>query len=154
MKRKSLSIILALLIFTLFLSGCTTLFKEPTVEVSDIELATINATDLQVNVTLDVQNPNFFGVTFQKITADVYYLHDDYKPLSHIEKENVEISSGENLVVLPVSAKNADLIRAGFRFILSGEITIKVEGIAEPSFFGISPHIPFNETKTISLPRF
>lgn len=153
MKRNYLVILLIIMVIALFLSGCTALFREPTVQVGTIDLVDINATDLNLNVTLDIENPNPFGVMFQEITADVYYLHDDeWQILSHIEKKGIDIKSGGNTVILPVSAKNIDLIKAGFRFITSGEITVKVEGIAEPSFFGISPKIPFNQTKKIQLP--
>ncbi|PWR70796.1 hypothetical protein DLD82_14995 [Methanospirillum stamsii] len=150
---KKICLLIFLLISTLLLCGCTALFKEPTVDVSSVDLASINATDLCLDVTLAIDNPNPFGVLFQKINANVTYLQNGkWEPLSYIEKADVDISSGENTLLLPVSAKNADLIKAGFRFLISGEITVKVEGTAEPTFFGFSPKIPFNQTRTIQLP--
>ena len=151
--RKTYTVLLpGILIAAIFLCGCSALFQEPTITVGSVELAYINATDLGLDVTLNMNNPNAFGVTFQKITANVSYLKDDnWEPLSHVESENVNIETGESTVLLPVSAKNADLIKAGFQVLIQGEITIQVEGIAQPSFFGLAPEIPFSKTKTIPI---
>jgi len=120
--------------------------------VESIDLAYINATDLGLDITLKIHNPNFFGVMFQKITADVSYLKGkDWNPLSHVETKDIDITIGESTIILPVTAKNADLIRAGFQILASGEVTVQVEGIAEPSFFGFVPKIPFSHTRTIPL---
>lgn len=140
------------LIALTFLCGCSAIFKEPTVTVESIDLAYINATDLGLDITLKIHNPNFFGIMFQKITADVSYLKGkDWNPLSHVETKDIDITIGESTIILPVTAKNADLIRAGFQILVNGEVTVQVEGIAEPSFFGFVPKIPFSQTRTIPL---
>ncbi|HOJ96694.1 MAG TPA: LEA type 2 family protein [Methanospirillum sp.] len=141
-----------ILMAAILLCGCSALFQEPTITVGAVELAYINATDLGLDVTLHVQNPNPFGVTFQKIIANVSYMKEsNWEPLSHVESENVNIGTGESTILLPVSAKNADLIKAGFQVLIQGEITIQVEGTAQPSFFGLAPKIPFRKTKTIPI---
>lgn len=135
-----------------FLCGCSAIFKEPVITVGSIDLSHINATDLVIDISLNIDNPNFFGVMFQKITADVTYLKDErWSPLSHVETGNIDITTGESMILLPVSAKNADLIKAGFQVLIQGEITIQVEGIAQPSFFGLAPEIPFSKTRTIPV---
>lgn len=152
MNKRHITLLLGIIILAILFCGCSAIFKEPTVKVEDIELTNINATDLEMEITLLIDNPNPFGVMFEKITADVSYPKDDeWIPLSHIEKENVDIIPGKSTVVLPVSAKNMDLIKAGFTMLKAREITIKVTGVAQPSFFGITPEIPFSETKTIPL---
>jgi len=141
-----------ILIAATFLCGCSALFQEPTITVGSVELAYINVTDLGLDVTLNVHNPNVFGVTFQKITANVSYLKDGtFEPLSSVETEDVVIKTGESSILLQVAAKNADLIKAGFQVMMNGEITIKVDGIAEPSFFRLAPKIPFSQTRTIPI---
>jgi len=141
-----------ILIAAPFLCGCSALFQEPTITVGSVELAYINATDLGLDVTLNIHNPNAFGVMFQKITANISYLKDGtFEPLSSAMTEGVEIKPGDNSILLPVSARNADLIKAGFHILMNGEITMKVDGIAEPSFFGFAPKIPFSQTRTIPI---
>lgn len=143
---------MVLLAASVFLCGCSVLFKEPTVTVGAIDLADINATDLSFDITLNIDNPNLFGVMFKKITADVSRQNGNtWEPISHIEKEDIDISSGSSSIVIPVSAKNADILKAGFRLLKAGEITIQVAGVAEPSFFGIYPQIPFSQIRTIPL---
>lgn len=152
MKKFYTILLLGILMVATFFCGCSVIFKEPVVTVGSIDLSYINATDLVIDISLNIDNPNFFGVKFQKISADVTYLMDEKRsPLSHVEIGNIDITTGENVILLPVSAKNADLIKAGFQILIQGEITIQVEGIAQPSFFGLAPEIPFSKTRTIPI---
>lgn len=152
MKKFYTILLLGILMVATFFCGCSVIFKEPVVTVGSIDLSYINATDLVIDISLNIDNPNFFGVKFQKISADVTYLMDEKRsPLSHVEIRNIDITTGENVILLPVSAKNADLIKAGFQILIQGEITIQVEGIAQPSFFGLAPEIPFSKTRTIPI---
>jgi len=95
MKKTYTLLLPGILIAAIFLCGCSALFQEPTVTVGSVDLAYINATDLGLDVTLDIKNPNIFGVTFQKITADVTYLKDgNWEPLSHVETGTINIGTG------------------------------------------------------------
>jgi LEA14-like dessication related protein len=152
MNIEHFVLLLMIVVSTILVSGCSSIFQEPSVTVGSVDLAHINATDLSLNITLNVENPNPFGIMFRKITADVSYLNGkEWNQLSHIEKEDIDIKVGESTVLLPVSVRNEDLIKAGFHLLLSGDISIQVTGIAEPSFFGFEPRIPFQETRSIPL---
>ena len=151
--KKYYSLLIFILGLFVLSSGCSAIFKEPVITVSDVGIEEISPSDLTLNVTLAIDNPNFFGITFDEIVCNVSYLkgNDEWAPLSSVNKGNVTINSGMNSVSIPVHAKNTDLIRAGIRTILSGEITVKATGYAKPSFLGFSPAIPFSETKTIPV---
>ncbi|MBN1167002.1 MAG: LEA type 2 family protein [Methanospirillaceae archaeon] len=129
------------------------LLKEPTITVKEIALEDISLSELTLSIVLEVDNPNLFGITFSSITGSASFLHDgEYQPLSTMNSGEVTIERGINTVTIPVHAKNIDLLKAGFTLFTDREITIRIEGIASPSFFGISPEIPFSDIKTIPLP--
>lgn len=129
------------------------LFKEPEISVEDVSLTDFSLTDLTLLVNLTVDNPNMFGITFQSITCDVMYQNNgQWEPLSYAETQDVQIEKGKNTVPVQVYAKNIDLLRVGLSILKNREITIKVDGIAKPSFFGLSPEIPFTHTESIPIP--
>jgi LEA14-like dessication related protein len=153
MAIRYYSVLIFIMGLLVFFSGCSTIFKEPVITVSDIAIEDISASDITLNVTLSIDNPNFFGVTLKEIVCNVSYLKgsDEWAPLSSVRKDNITINSGMNTVSIPVYAKNIDLVKAGIRSLLSGELTVKATGYAKPSFLGFSPAIPFSQTQTIKM---
>jgi LEA14-like dessication related protein len=153
MARRYYSVLIFILALLVFASGCSAIFKEPVVTVNGIGIDEISASDLTLNLSLSIDNPNFFGVTLSEIVCNVSYLkgNDEWAPLSSVRKENVTINPGMNTLTIPIYAKNVDLLKAGVRALVSGEITIKATGYARPSFLGFTPAIPFSQTQTIPL---
>ena len=153
MNHRYLLILGVVLVFVVFMGVYSLLSQPLSVTVRAIHPVSINSTDLTLDVTLNIHNPHFFGGTLRRITVNASYQEgDEWKPLGQVVKEGLVIQPGDNTVVLPVSARNMDLIRAGFQFLLGGKITILLEGSAEPSLPGFNPSIPFSETRTIPLP--
>lgn len=114
MNYMYLSILALVLSTSIFTCGCNTLLKEPEISVDSIDLVSVTPTDLMLNVTLKVNNPNPIGITFKKVLCNVSYQNKDgWEPLSQVEKHDMAIKKGMNYVTLPVYAKNDDLIKAG-----------------------------------------
>lgn len=136
----------------IIISGCSALVKTPEVSVQQVTLASVNLTDLSLNVTLAVNNPNSFGITLKSLSFDVYYLKDNaWVYLTHGEQAGIQIPPGTSMITIPVSIKNADLIGSLISFVSQGEITIQIRGVASPDIFGIAPSIPFTHTTTVPL---
>ncbi len=134
------------------ISGCSAFVKTPDVSVQQVTLASVNLTDLSLDVTLAVDNPNSFGITLKSLSFDVYYLKDNaWVYLTHGEQAGIQIPPGTSMITIPVSIKNADLIGSLISFVSQGEITIQIRGIASPDIFGIEPSIPFTHTTTVPL---
>lgn len=152
MQTRQIAILVAIIAVVAIIAGFILTIQKPDVRVSTVEIAELTPTDLTLNLTLTLHNPNFFSVPINRIASNVTYLHNGaWEPLSYMEKDGFDVTSGDTTVIIPVHAKNADLIRAGFSLLIHGEITVQVEGTIEPSLLIFTPTIPFSEVKTISL---
>jgi LEA14-like dessication related protein len=136
----------------LLICGCSVLVKTPEVSVQEVALSSVNLTDLSLDVTLAVNNPNSFGITLKSLSFDVYYLKDTaWVYLSHGEQAGIQIPPGMSTITIPVTIKNADLLGSLISFVSQGEITIQIRGVASPDIFGIAPSVPFTHTTTVPL---
>jgi LEA14-like dessication related protein len=128
------------------------LFKEPEITLKNITIRSISLQEIGLDVTLDVNNPNVFGVKLKSIVFDVYYQRgDDWIYVSHGEGGGYDIRPGMNEVTVPVAIKSSALPGAGIAALLNGEITLQVRGTAVPDFFGFAPKVPFNYTTSIPV---
>ena len=152
MQTRHIVILVIVIAIITIVAGFILTIQMPGVQVSSIEIADLTPTDLTLNITLAINNPNFFSVTIERVASNVTYLHEGaWEPLSDAYKDSFRILGGETKVTIPVHAKNADLIRAGFSLLFNREITVRVEGTIEPSLPLFTPKIPFSEEKTISI---
>lgn len=152
MKSEYISILFIITLVLVMLCGCSTIYREPVVTVEDITIANLTPSEVQLDVTLNILNPNPFGIHIKMITCNVSYLKDNIqKPLTMLKKEDITIEKGMNTIILPVKIQNVNLIKAGLNLLVSREITINVSGVVSPSIWGFSPDIPFNQTKKIYL---
>jgi len=152
MQSRHIAILVIVIAITAVVAGFIITIQMPDVKVSGVEIANITPTDLTLNITLEIHNPNFFSVPIGRIVSNVTYLHSGgWEPLSDAHMDAFEITGGDTKVTIPVHAKNANLIRAGFSLLIDREITIQVEGTIEPSLLLYTPKIPFSEVKTISI---
>ena len=134
------------------LAGCSFLFKDPEISVKKVTPVSFSLTELDLSVTLGVNNPNPLGITLKTLSFDIYYQKGaEWVYLSHGEQEGIRISPGENEVTIPVTIQNTALIGSLLDLIRTGEITFQVRGVASPDFFGITPKVPFTRTVTRSL---
>lgn len=141
-----------LMVLTVFFCGCSGLYTEPEISVQNVELVDITPTDLILNVSLAINNPNMFGITLDTLTCNVSYKNStSWAPMTQINMQNIKINAGSSSLKIPVHLKNADLIKAGFSALKDRGITLLIEGTAKPSWYGISVPVPFSYTKTIPL---
>ncbi|HUU76598.1 MAG TPA: LEA type 2 family protein [Methanoregulaceae archaeon] len=133
-------------------SGCSFLIKDPEISVKGVALSSVSLTDLTLDVTLSVNNANPVGITLKSLEFDIYYQDGgDWIYLSHGEQAGIEVRPGLNEMTIPVTVDNAELIKSLFGLVTRGEMHLKIQGVALPDFFGISPKVPFVHTTTISL---
>jgi LEA14-like dessication related protein len=134
------------------LTGCSFLFKQPEVSVKGVSLTSLNLTDMVLDVTLSVNNPNSMGISLTSLSFDVFYQKgSDWIFLAHGEQSGIRINPGENTVTVPVVISNRDLLGSLFGLLTQGEITLQIRGVARPDFYGLAPSVPFTHTTTIPL---
>ena len=152
MDRQWGALLSLFIIVAVLISGCSMLFKDPEIAIKNITIRAISLQEIGLDVTLEVNNPNIFGVKLKSIVFDVYYQRgDDWIYVSHGEGGGYDIRPGMNEVTVPVAIKSSALPGAGISALLNGAITLQVRGTAAPDFFGFTPPVPFNYTTTVPV---
>lgn len=153
MQRSFRGFLIFLVVFGMLVSGCNSSARMPEVKVEGATITSFSLTDLTLDVILSVDNPNPAGINLESLSFDVYYKDgDEWNYLSHGEQTGISINPGKNIVRIPVTVKNTDLLGSILSFANSREIPLQVRGVVVPDLpGGFSPEIPF--TRTISLTR-
>jgi LEA14-like dessication related protein len=134
------------------ITGCSMLIKEPKIDVKDVAITSANLQEIQLNVTLNVNNPNPVGITVKSVVFDVYYQEgNDWVAIGHGEGGGYEIKPGMNEISVPVTMKSSALLGAGIGALMKGEITVQIRGTAVPDLLGLNPKIPFSHTTTVPV---
>ena len=134
------------------IAGCSSLVKEPQIDVKDVAVTSTSLQEIILNVTLNVNNPNPVGVAIKSVVFDLYYQQgSDWIAIGHGEGGGYDIKPGMNVISVPVTVKSSELLSAGIGALSKGEITVQIRGTAVPDLFGLNPKIPFSQTKTIPV---
>jgi LEA14-like dessication related protein len=141
-----------LIVAVALIAGCSSLVKEPQIDVKDVAVASASLQEINLNVTLNVDNPNPVGVAIKSVVFDVFYQQgNDWIAIGHGEGGGYDIKPGMNEISVPVTVKSSELLSAGIGALTKGEITVQIRGTAVPDLFGLNPKIPFSQTKTIPV---
>ena len=136
------------------ITGCSMLIKEPQIDVKDTAITSADLQEIELNVTLNVNNPNPIGITIKSVVFDVYYQQgNDWIAVGHGEGGGYAIKPGMNEITVPVTLKSSALLGAGIGALMKGEITVQIRGTAVPDLLGLNPQIPFTHTKTVPVKR-
>jgi LEA14-like dessication related protein len=150
MNTISLPLLCVVIAGGIMIAGCSAQPKSPEISVQGVTLKSLSFGGLSLDVTLQVTNPNPFGLTLDSLTFDVYYQDgSDWVYLSHGEKKGITVNPGENEITVPVTVDNAELLRSLAGFITSGEVTVQVRGTASVDLHGLIVPIPFTHTSTV-----
>ena len=152
-KISSLFIAIGL-IYIVLSCGCVGEPKKPTVTVDSIEFKNINTQETNLNVRLIVDNPNPIGAHVNEISFKIFYINEngELKYLGDGEKNNVDITAGKNVLDIPVSLSNKELIKALGENVGKGNLKLEIDGYATVDLKVSNINIPFKREKTVKLP--
>jgi LEA14-like dessication related protein len=158
MVRPSPSyLVLLIMVLFLFAGGCMEPpIKQPTVSVSNIELADVSLQKMTINTTIVVDNPNPVGGHLNKVLFDVWYL-DGTMPvyLGHGERNDIDIrENGNTSVGIPVSIGNLQALYALGSLSQKGSIVLMVNGSAFVDVKVTSWEMKFEEKKEFAATEF
>jgi LEA14-like dessication related protein len=152
MDRFLISALTLFILACVFIAGCSSLVKQPTVKVTNVVPTKISLSGMSYDVTLSVENPNPIGINLKTLRFDVYYQNNnEWVYLAHGEKNNIQIKPGSNEVTIPITVSSAEVVRALGPVLSQGEITLQFRGVAVPDLLGFGPEIPFTYTTTVPL---
>ena len=134
------------------IAGCSMLMKDPEITVKNVAIESISSQKIDLNVTLNVNNPNAVGITIKSVVFDVYYQQgNDWILIGHGEGGGYAIKPGMNEITVPVTLKTSEVMGAGIGALMKGEIAVQIRGTAVPDLMGLNPQIPFTHTTTIPV---
>ena len=152
MEKCMISALTLFILACVFISGCSSVVKEPTVKVTSVVPTKISLSGMSYDVTLSIENPNPVGINLKTLRFDIYYQdNNDWVYLAHGEKNGIQIKPGSNEVTIPVTVSSAELVRALGPVLSQGEITLQFRGVAVPDLLGFGPEIPFTYTTTVPM---
>jgi LEA14-like dessication related protein len=152
MKIQFLLLACSVLAGGVLVSGCSMFIKDPQVSVTSVVPTSFSLSEITLNVTLDVNNPNPVGITLKTLSFDVYYQQgNEWMYLSHGETNGVRVNPGENEISIPVTVSNVELGKSLLSLVSNGELTLQIRGYAAPDILGFGPKVPFSHTTTVSL---
>jgi LEA14-like dessication related protein len=145
------SLVVFLVAATVVVAGCSMPLKVPEVTVTGVSPRSVSLTELALDVTLHVDNPNPVGMNLKTLSFDVSFQQgDDWVHLAHGEQDGIALQPGPNDFIIPVTVQNSALLGSLRGIIQAGEITLKIEGTARPDFRLFAPEVPFSRTMTLS----
>lgn len=146
--------ILILLAPILFLSAC--LSVKP-VSVQNVEGLNINSPDMneiEVALTLKIDNPNNYAITVKKIDLNVNAGGIDLGKVLVEQKVKIPAKSVTSQTFnfnVSLSQLGAAAIPAGFALLSKGDLKIKAEGKIKAKAFLISKNFPVNFSDEVNL---
>lgn len=154
--HRAALLILALAL-TLFTCGCLgePPIRQPSVTVTEIELADVSLARMSVNTTVNIFNPNPVGANLNRIVFDVWYLDETPVYLGHGERHEVDIrENGNTSLTIPVTISNMQALKAIGSLAQKGSITLRVNGSAFIDVKVTEYEVPFTESREFAAEEF
>lgn len=142
---RALHRIMFLFTLSLFLVSCLSwILEKPSFILREITLNPRSFTEMQLLLSLDVQNPNRFNLTLRSFEYTIY-LNNEEIGNGRLEKEILIPSSSITRLQVPVVAKFKDLGGSVRSIITGNRLPYKIEGKAVVTTAIGSLKFPFSE---------
>jgi LEA14-like dessication related protein len=130
-QARALRGLLLVLILSLFLVSCLSwILEKPSFTLREITLNPRSLTEIQLLLSLDVQNPNRFDLTLRSFEYTIY-LNNEEVGNGRLEKALLVPSSSITRVQAPVAAKFKNLGGSVMSIITGNGLPYKIEGKAD-----------------------
>jgi LEA14-like dessication related protein len=130
-RARALRGLLSVLILSLFLVSCLSwILEKPSFTLREITLNPRSLTEIQLLLSLDVQNPNRFDLTLRSFEYTIY-LNNEEVGNGRLEKELLVPSSSITRLQAPVAAKFKNLGGSVMSIITGNGLPYKIEGKAD-----------------------
>lgn len=129
------------------------LLRDPVVTLEDVRLRRISLTSLDLDVAIRVDNPNPLGITIRELPFTVRCSagKDDTELANGNTGRAAIAASGNTLLSVPVTSRNASLVAALATFIVKGGVNVTIRGTAVIDALLFSWSIPFEKTVPVTM---
>jgi len=150
-KVRSYRSVLLLFSLSIFLMSCLSwIVEKPSFVLRGVILSPRSATEMNLLLGLDVQNPNRFELTLKSFEY-TFYLKNEEIGSGRLEKELLIPSSSTTQVQIPVAAKFKDLGGILKAIFTGDELPYKIAGKADVGMAFGSFNFPFSKEGRINL---
>ena len=129
------------------------ILKDPVITLEGIRHRKISFSSLELEVTIQVENPNPLGITLREIPFTV--LCSTGKTDQQLASGNtgrVKIGgNGSTVVRIPVTSQNAALIGALATFVTKGGVQVAIRGTATIDAFLFGGSVPFEKNLPVTV---
>jgi len=123
--------ILFLCVFSILLMSCLSwILEKPSFVLRGVILSPRSFTDMNLLISIEVQNPNHFDLTLKSFECTIY-LKDEEIGKGRLENELLIPSSSTTQIQVPMDAKFKDLGRSLKAIFTGGDLPYKIEGKAD-----------------------
>lgn len=147
---KKLNRITAMMAMAAMVSSCATLkdaLKEPEVSVTDMQIKAVSLSDMQVDFTLGVKNPNPLGISLSgmRYKLDV----DDKSMLSGDSRQKLKVKANSSSTLsLPLSINYKDLAGGVGALLKKDKVPYALSGDLDFGLF----RVPYKKQGILELP--
>lgn len=135
------------------------IIERPTVEIADIDIIELTATEATIDITVVVHNPNPVGGTFNKISYTLYF--KDERPLRgsgayeflgySVGEKKVAIETGDTTLHIFFTLENQAVLQTLTTLAVQGQVWIKIVGAANLNLKLFSYDLPFEQEILVPL---
>jgi hypothetical protein len=146
MERRTVFIVIGIVLLIAGAVGFSLFSKEPRVSVSRAEFSSCNLTAIGLNITLTMDSSYPVAIPVQKVDYLVIYKGKESRvTLASGEQYGIILKPGTQEISIPVLISNPAIITSLLDVLSTGQIDLSISGNVTPDFYGIAPAIPFHK---------
>tara|TARA_R110000737_G_scaffold50259_1_gene71214 strand:- start:1365 stop:1763 length:399 start_codon:yes stop_codon:yes gene_type:complete len=114
-----------------------------------INIESFEGSTADVNVDVELENENFFGIKIKPSTLDVY-VEDEYVGKAILKEKVKIIRKSTQTYNAKIKLVGEDgILRKAIKYALKKDLKIRITGFVKGSVYGIPKKVQIDETKTI-----
>lgn len=128
------------------------ILHEPAISLEGVKIRSVSLSSLDLDVAIRVQNPNPVGITLREILF-VVLIHDgEHRPeIANGRTGTIRVKARDSMEInVPVTSKNAAMIRAAAGFVARGRLEVTVKGTVVVDALVTGLPVPFDKTVTVT----
>ena len=145
MKIKFLWLVLGVFLF----SSCFEYNEVRVVSIGKVTLENFEGTTAHVNVEVELENTNFFGLKIKPSTLDVFVEDEFVGKAVLIEKVKIKRKKTQVYNAKIELVGESGILRKAMKYALRKDLKVRLSGYVKGSVYGISKKVKVDETKTI-----
>jgi len=142
-------VLLSFLVISFLMSSCIEYEQVNVVSFGKINIESFEGSTADVNVDVELENENFFGIKIKPSTLDVY-VEDEYVGKAILKEKVKIIRKSTQTYNAKIKLVGEDgILRKAIKYALKKDLKIRITGFVKGSVYGIPKKVQIDETKTI-----